>query len=163
MGPIRVFNRYVSQRHLTVFAGELLLIAGSMGFVLHHYSPDDALSTSVWKGAVVSALCMLCLYYNDLYDLTVVRSTREVFIRLLQSVGSALILIALLYLVAPWLMVADGASLPAFAIFLTWFATRHPFIAAGIAIVCLVVIVILVRWIVRALRALFRGASGQLA
>jgi sugar transferase (PEP-CTERM system associated) len=119
MGSIRVFNRYVSQRHLTVFAGELLLIAGSMGFVLHHYSPDDELSTSVWKGAVVSALCMLCLYYNDLYDLTVVRSTREVFIRLLQSVGSALILIALLYLVVPWLMVADGASLPAFAIFLT--------------------------------------------
>ena len=72
-------------------------------------------STAVWKGAVVSVLCMLCLYYNDLYDLTVVRTTREVFIRLLQSVGSALILIALLYLVVPWLMVADGASLPAFA------------------------------------------------
>ena len=119
MGPIRVFNRYVSQRHLTVFVGELLLIAGSMGFVLHHYSPEDDLSTAVWKGAVVSVLCMLCLYYNDLYDLTVVRTTREVFIRLLQSVGSALILIALLYLVVPWLMVADGASLPAFAIFLT--------------------------------------------
>ncbi len=117
MGPIRVFNRYVSQRHLTVFAGELLLIAGSMGFVLHHYSPDDELS--VWKGAVVSVLCMLCLYYNDLYDLTVVRTTREVFIRLLQSVGSALILIALLYLLMPWLVVADGASLPAFALLLT--------------------------------------------
>jgi sugar transferase (PEP-CTERM system associated) len=119
MGPIRVFNRYVSQRHLTVFTGELLLIAGSMGFVLHHYSPEDELSTAVWKGAVVSVLCMLCLYYNDLYDLTVVRTTREVFIRLLQSVGSALILIALLYLLVPWLIVADGASLPAFAIFLT--------------------------------------------
>ncbi len=119
MGPIRLFNRYVSQRHLTVFTGELLLITGSMGFVLHHYSPADDLSTSVWKGAVVSALCMLCLYYNDLYDLTVVRTTREVFIRLLQSVGSALILIALLYLMMPSLVVADGASLPAFAIFLT--------------------------------------------
>ena len=119
MGPIRLFNRYVSQRHLTVFTGELLLITGSMGFVLHHYSPADDLTTSVWKGAVVSALCMLCLYYNDLYDLTVVRTTREVFIRLLQSVGSALILIALLYLMMPWLVVADGASLPAFAIFLT--------------------------------------------
>jgi sugar transferase (PEP-CTERM system associated) len=117
MGPIRVFNRYVSQRHLTVFAGELLLIAGSMGFVLHHYSPDDELS--VWKGAVVSVLCMLCLYYNDLYDLTVVRTTREVFIRLLQSVGSALILMALLYILMPWLVVADGASLPAFALLLT--------------------------------------------
>ncbi len=119
MGPIRLFNRYVSQRHLTVFTGELLLIAGSMGFVLHHYSPEDDFTTAVWKGAVVSVLCMLCLYYNDLYDLTVVRTTREVFIRLLQSVGSALILIALLYLVMPWLIVADGASLPAFAIFLT--------------------------------------------
>jgi sugar transferase (PEP-CTERM system associated) len=97
----------------------LMLIAGSMGFVLHHYSPDDDLSTAIWKGAVVSVLCMLCLYYNDLYDLTIVRTTREVFIRLLQSVGSALILIALLYLLVPWLMVADGASLPAFAIFLT--------------------------------------------
>src|SRR5262245_696086 len=119
MGPIRVFNRYVSQRHLTVFGGELLLIAGSMGFVLHHYSPEDDLSTAIWKGAVVSGLCMLCLYYNDLYDLTAVRTTREVFIRLLQSLGWALILIALLYLVVPWLIVADGASLPAFAIFLT--------------------------------------------
>jgi sugar transferase (PEP-CTERM system associated) len=119
MGPIRVFNRYVSQSHLTVFTGELLLISGSMAFVLHRYSPDDALSTAVWKGAVVGALCLVCLYYNDLYDLTVVRSSREVFIRLLQSVGSALILIALLYLRMPWLMVADGASLPAFAIFLT--------------------------------------------
>ena len=58
MGPIRLFNRYVSQRHLTVFAGELLLVAGSMGFVLHHYSPDDELSTAFWKGSVVSALCM---------------------------------------------------------------------------------------------------------
>jgi sugar transferase (PEP-CTERM system associated) len=119
MGPIRLFNRYVSQRHLTVFTGELLLIAGSMGFVLHHYSPDDDLSTAVWKGAVVSVLCMLCLYYNDLYDLTVVRTTREVLIRLLQSVGSALILIALLYILVPWLVVADGASLPAFALLLT--------------------------------------------
>jgi len=119
MRPIRVFNRYVSQRHLTVFTGELLLIAGSMGFVLHYYSPEDELSTAVWKGTVVSVLCMLCLYYNDLYDLTVVRTTREVFIRLLQSVGSALILIALLYILMPWLVVADGASLPAFAILLT--------------------------------------------
>jgi len=131
MGPIRLFNRYVSQRHLTVFAGELLLVAGSMGFVLHHYSPDDELSTAFWKGSVVSALCMLCLYYNDLYDLTVVRTPREVFIRLLQSVGSALILIAVLYLAVPWLIVADGASLPAFALFLTgilaWRLVFHHF------------------------------------
>ncbi|HUL74467.1 MAG TPA: DUF4126 domain-containing protein [Vicinamibacterales bacterium] len=51
----------------------------------------------------------------------------------------------------------------AFAIFLTWFATRHPFVAAGIALVCVAVLIVLVRWILRALAALFRGARGQLA
>jgi hypothetical protein len=50
----------------------------------------------------------------------------------------------------------------AFAIFLTWFATQHPYIAAGIALVLLAIIVLLVRLVVRAIRALFRGAEGEL-
>jgi Domain of unknown function (DUF4126) len=50
----------------------------------------------------------------------------------------------------------------ALAIFLTWFATRHPYLAASVALVFLVVIILLVRWVGRALRALFRGAEGEL-
>jgi hypothetical protein len=50
----------------------------------------------------------------------------------------------------------------AFAIFLTWFATQRPYIAAGIALVLLAIIVLLVRLVVRAIRALFRGAEGEL-
>lgn len=45
------------------------------------------------------------------------------------------------------------------AIFLTWFATRHPYWAAAIVLVLLVIIVALIRWVVRALKALFRGAE----
>ena len=48
------------------------------------------------------------------------------------------------------------------AVFLTWFATLHPYIAAAIALAFLVIIVALVRWVVRALRALFRGAEHEL-
>jgi Domain of unknown function (DUF4126) len=48
------------------------------------------------------------------------------------------------------------------AIFLTWFATQHPYFAASIAVGFLLVIVLLVRWVVRAVRALFRGAEGEL-
>jgi len=48
------------------------------------------------------------------------------------------------------------------AISLTWFATRHPFVAAAIAIAFVLVIVALIRWVVRALRALFRGAEDVL-
>jgi hypothetical protein len=45
------------------------------------------------------------------------------------------------------------------AIFLTWFATRHPYSAAAIVAVLLLIIVLLARWVLRALRALFRGAE----
>lgn len=50
----------------------------------------------------------------------------------------------------------------ALAIFLTWFATRHPYIAAALALCFVAVIVLLVRWVVRALRSLFRGAETEL-
>jgi len=49
------------------------------------------------------------------------------------------------------------------AIFLAWFATNHPFIAAGIVAVMLVATVVLLRWVFLALRALFRGARRTLA
>ena len=51
----------------------------------------------------------------------------------------------------------------AFAVFITWFATRHPYIAASIVLVLVVIIVFLVRWVVKSLRALLRGAEAQLA
>ena len=51
----------------------------------------------------------------------------------------------------------------ALAVFLTWFATRHPYSAAAIVAVLLVITAVLVRWVVRALRALFGGAEHALA
>ncbi len=58
----------------------------------------------------------------------------------------------------PFSNVALSVVEDALAISLTWFATSHPFIAAGIVAVMLVAIVVLIRWVVRALAALFRGA-----
>ena len=45
------------------------------------------------------------------------------------------------------------------AVFLTWFATQHPYWAASVTVFLLIIIVVLIRWMVRALKALFRGAS----
>lgn len=45
------------------------------------------------------------------------------------------------------------------AIFLTWFATRHPYSAAAIVVVLVLIIVLLARWVLRSLRALFHGAE----
>jgi hypothetical protein len=45
------------------------------------------------------------------------------------------------------------------AIGLTWLATRHPIVAASIAAALVLIIVLLIRWVWRALRRLFRGAE----
>ena len=49
------------------------------------------------------------------------------------------------------------------AIALTWLATRHPYVAGTLATIFVVIIVLLTRWVIRAMRALFRGAEHDLA
>jgi len=51
----------------------------------------------------------------------------------------------------------------ALAVFLTWFATRHPYWSAAIVLFALGVIVLMVRLVIRAMRALFRGAERELS
>ncbi len=50
-----------------------------------------------------------------------------------------------------------------FAVALAWLATRHPYVAGILVAIFVVIIVALTRWVVRALRALFRGAERELA
>ena len=49
------------------------------------------------------------------------------------------------------------------AIGLTWLASRHPYAAGTLALIFVVAIVLMVRLVIRALRALFRGAEQELA
>jgi hypothetical protein len=51
----------------------------------------------------------------------------------------------------------------AVAIGLTWFATAHPYVAAALVAIALVLIIILVRLVWKAMIRLFRGARNQLA
>jgi Domain of unknown function (DUF4126) len=50
----------------------------------------------------------------------------------------------------------------ALAVFLTWFATRHPYWAATIALTLVLVIVVLIRWVVGALRSMFRRTREEI-
>ena len=49
------------------------------------------------------------------------------------------------------------------AISLTWLATRHPYIAGTAAVILVAITLLLLRLVIRALRALFRGADHRLA
>lgn len=48
------------------------------------------------------------------------------------------------------------------AVGLTWFATQHPYVAAAVVAALLLILALLVRWVWRALRGLFRGAGHEL-
>jgi sugar transferase (PEP-CTERM system associated) len=104
---MRVFNRYVSPRGLTVFAFELVLIAGSVLYAMYLHGGVDT-PGAIWKVLFITALCQLSFYYHDLYDLTVVNSPRELLVRLLQASGAASLLLAALYVIFPGLIIGHG-------------------------------------------------------
>jgi sugar transferase (PEP-CTERM system associated) len=114
---MQVFNRSVSPRGLTVFGAELLLISGSVAAAAAVQNTPD-LASSVWKILLVTIVCQLCLYFNDFYDLTVVHSNRELVVRLLQAAGAASIVLAVLYFVAPALVIGDGIFVSALFVFM---------------------------------------------
>jgi hypothetical protein len=61
----------------------------------------------------------------------------------------------------PFSNVSLSLAEDALAIALTWLATRHPYVAAAIALILVAVIILLARAVIRALAALFRGAERE--
>jgi sugar transferase (PEP-CTERM system associated) len=114
---MQLFKRSVSARGLTAFGFEILLIAGSLLVATRLYGPPDDPGV-IWRVLFATGLFLICLYYNDFYDLTVVRSGREVVVRLLQAGGAASIILALIYFLLPAVAVRDDAFFPSLAIFL---------------------------------------------
>ncbi len=53
---------------------------------------------------------------------------------------------------------ALSAGEDVFAVFLTWFATSHPLIAGVIVAVCLILVVLAIRYVVRSVKRLFHQA-----
>jgi len=49
------------------------------------------------------------------------------------------------------------------AVSLTWLATSHPYVAGALALLLIAAIVLMIRFVTRAMRALFRGAERKLA
>src|SRR4051794_33047169 len=117
---MQVFNRNVSVRGLTVFGFEVILISGSMALAASLHAagaPAGADGGGLWKIAVVTALCQLCFYYNDLYDLTIVASNRELVVRLLQAAGAAAIVLAAAAVAFPTLILDPSTFVTALGVF----------------------------------------------
>ncbi len=101
---IKVLNQYFPGRLFVLLVTEnvliLLAIWATLAFQLG--TSEIAAHPSLFlKALVVTAICQLCFYYADIYDLRTVASKVEVFFRLLQALGAAAILLAGLFLFFP--------------------------------------------------------------
>jgi sugar transferase (PEP-CTERM system associated) len=63
------------------------------------------------QAAIFPLCCIVAFYYNDLYDLRVVRSFSQFAPRLLQGLGVALLLLAGFYTIVPDMRAGNGALL----------------------------------------------------
>jgi sugar transferase (PEP-CTERM system associated) len=86
------------------------------------------------KAVLITLSCQFCFDYADLYDLRVVGDRRELFVRTLQALGAASMILAVFYYWIPALVIGRGVFIIAAAlvIFVTigWriafvWATRH--------------------------------------
>jgi sugar transferase (PEP-CTERM system associated) len=121
---MQLFNRYVSGRGLTVFGFETMVISGSIFLAAAVHGSLAAATANVWRILLITALCELCFYYNDLYDLTLVHTKNEFAVHLLQGAGAAAMVLAVVSLAVPGLAIGHGTFITALCLVLvavpTW-------------------------------------------
>lgn len=106
-------RRTLAVRHVVLLAVEdgiaILALLSAMALRLGAGVTVSLAEPAQWvRIGTVVAVTQLSFYYNDLYELQVLNSRRELFIRLLQSLGAASILLALVYYLKPDLMLGRG-------------------------------------------------------
>lgn len=115
----KLFRQYYSKKVIFLLVTENVLIAGALLASIHlRFYDDSFLADNVIHGPlfpveafVIVVLGQLCLYYNDLYDLTTVCLRSELLIRLAQAVGGWCLLMAAVSAVYPQLLLGRGIVL----------------------------------------------------
>ena len=104
-----VFMQRVTWRSWLLIAAETALIVGAVACAAYVRIPDSAMSAEhLMKALVIAVLCQMCLYYAELYDFRVLSDRRELFVRLLQSLGSTSLILAAIYFWFPSLVIGRG-------------------------------------------------------
>jgi len=82
--------------------------------------PEMMLQLSMWtKITLVTVVCGLSLYFNDLYDFQVVLHRENLFVHMMQALGVACLMLALLFYVSPASSLGRGIALVAAPLILT--------------------------------------------
>lgn len=114
---VKIFDTYIPGRILLLVLTETIIIFSSMvaAVFLRFGSIDAELALSYQQGflkvSMISAVCIICLYYFDLYDSIVISNPREVLSRLIVVLGVVCLIFAVVYYFFPPLQLGRGIFL----------------------------------------------------
>ena len=114
---VRFFNVCYPVRTLILLCGEAAIIWFSfLAAALIRFGADSSLKLNyeggLYKIALASVVCLLCLYYYDLYDSFIFSNPREVLTRIVQVLGAACLIMAILYYALPVVRLEAGLFIP---------------------------------------------------
>ena len=103
---VKLLNRYFPGRLFVLLVSENVLIllgiwiavsfqTGSMKIGLFTYP------TLFAKAMLITVICQTCLYYADVYDVRNLNSRIEVVLRLIQALGAAALILAIIFYLVP--------------------------------------------------------------
>ncbi len=125
----RILLAGLTFRAILLIAFETVLICASVALAAWlrlgtGWWEEFGATNAVLRALLVAFSVQVCLYYNELYDLQVVREQRELVVRILQALGAASLVLGLLYFFFPHLVIGRGVFLIAtglvVASVLTW-------------------------------------------
>ena len=110
---LRNFNYYFPRRMIFLVVSENLLIFGIIQlavFIRSGFETGSGVNflNLMARVVLITLVCQMSLYYHDLYDHRIVKESKELFVRLIQSVGISAILVAGIYLVFPSTFLGQG-------------------------------------------------------
>ncbi len=109
---IKVLNQYFPRRWAVLLIGESLLILAALAAAVALNDggwPGGATAPSlILKAILITCVCQVCLHYSDLYSPQDNASGREVTAKLLQALGIASLILALVYWLLPEVRMSTG-------------------------------------------------------
>lgn len=140
----------LSPRTIWLILADAAIIYGGIVLALYLRLPLSGVDYELnerngwFKIGLATIVCLLILYFYDLYDYTVMGNRRELMLRLVQALGIAWALLAFLFYFVPTLFIGRGVSVISvpvvLVLLLVWrilihYLTGHPDIGEKIVIV----------------------------
>ncbi len=111
---LKIGGQRIPTKTLVLLVSEALLIIFGLAFatacVLLRRVGSTPAAIPVARFLVVVLICILALYFNDFYDLEIMKSKADSLMALLQALGIACIALSLIYYIAPDLSLGRGIA-----------------------------------------------------